>query len=158
MTSEVSLSHEEDQRRPYSFLSIRRSETLGSSGSLAGAVTETQIQEISRRASDVSNLAGALTEGRRNTIEISRRGSVHRGSLSLAEDTEDLEQKKMKAVLQLMGFQKKTQKEYRWDTVTVSKPEPEIKRRFVVQPYPAPPCPPIFHDWNSYKLMWRWRT
>ena len=38
----------------------------------------------------------------------------------------------MKAVLQLMGFQKKAQKEFRWDTVTVSKPEPENKRRYLV--------------------------
>ena len=83
----------------------------------SSSLTDTQIQEISRRASDVSNVPTA----------VSRRGSVHRGSLS--EDTEDLEKKKMKAVLQLMGFQKKAQREFRWDTVSVSKPEPENKRR-----------------------------
>ena len=63
------------------------------------------MQEITRRSSDASNVA-------------LRRGSVHRGSLSFAEnDTEELEKKKLKAVLQLMGFEKKAQKEYRWDTV-----------------------------------------
>ena len=71
-----------------------------------------------------------MLEGRRNTIDISRRGSFHRGSLT--EDTDDLEKKKMKAVLQMMGFQKKAQKEFRWDTVAVSKPEPETKRRYLV--------------------------
>ena len=72
------------------------------------------LQEITRRSSDVSNVSAF------------RRGSVHRGSIT-EDDTEELEKKKMKAVLQLMGFQKKAQKDYRWDTVT--KPEPEPTRR-----------------------------
>ena len=60
-----------------------------------------------RRSSDASNVSAL------------RRGSVHRGSLGSAEeDTEELEKKKLKAVLQLMGFEKKAQKDYRWDTVT----------------------------------------
>ena len=48
----------------------------------------------------------------------SRRGSV------LIETEEDLEKKKLRAVLEMMGLQKKQQKEFTWDTV-VKKEEPE---------------------------------
>ena len=42
----------------------------------------------------------------------------------MIETEEDLEKKKMRAVLEMMGLQKKQQKEFTWDTV-VKKEEPE---------------------------------
>ena len=62
-----------------------------------------------RRSSDASNVSAL------------RRGSVHRGSLGSAEeDTEELEKKKLKAVLQLMGFEKKAQKD-KWKAINQMK-------------------------------------
>ena len=117
MTPDDTRSQPQSRRGSTQAVQLLINPQVGGAGS--SSLTDTQIQEISRRASDVSNVPAA----------VSRRGSVHRGSLSLAVDTEDLEAKKMKAVLQLMGFQKKAQKEFRWDAVTASKPEPENKRR-----------------------------
>ena len=86
-------------------------------------------QEISRRASDVSiQDVGSININKGNdkrrdsirresaAVDNLRRGSMHRGSLSGASgDEEDLEKKKMRAVLEMMGMQRKTQKAFTWD-------------------------------------------
>lgn len=56
--------------------------------------------------------------------EVTRRGSVKRGSISW-EQEDQLESKKLKAALEAMGMVKKKQKEFTWDSVnSTSRKEP----------------------------------
>ena len=84
------------------------------------------FQEITRRASDVSiadvgNInINKLNDKRRDSnlkrdsVDHQRRGSIRRGST--AGDDDDLEKRKMRAVLEMMGMQRKTQKSFTWDS------------------------------------------
>ena len=95
-------------------------------------------QEITRRASDVSiSDVGSINinkanDKRRDSIRREsvadnlRRGSMHRGSLSGDED--DLEKKKMRAVLEMMGMQRKTQKAFTWDVAEKQDTDEKPKR------------------------------
>ena len=93
-------------------------------------------QEITRGASDVNSADianinnnkrygnNSANEKRRDSrAAVGSNSSSRRGSV-LIETEEDLERKKLRAVLEMMGLQKKQQKEFTWDTV-VKKEEPE---------------------------------
>ena len=54
--------------------------------------------------------------------EVTRRGSIKRGSITWDEEG-DLEAKKLKAALDAMGMLKKKQKEFTWDAVNPASSE-----------------------------------
>ena len=96
-------------------------------------------QEITRGASDVNSpdIANINNNKRNNNekkvgdgvSENRRRGNTQGPDKNNAID--DLETRKLRSVLELMGLQKKARKEFTWDTV-VKTPEEEKSKRFII--------------------------
>ena len=97
-------------------------------------------QEITRGASDVNSADIAnINNNKRNNnekkvgdgvSEITRRGNTRVPDKNNAID--DLETRKLRSVLELMGMQKKNRNEFTWDTVDKTREE-EKPKRFVVK-------------------------
>ena len=96
-------------------------------------------QEITRRASDVNSTDIAnINNNKRNNnekkvgdgvSENTRRGNTR--VLDKNSPIDDLETRKLRSVLELMGMQKKARKEFTWDTVKTT--EEEKPKRFDIK-------------------------
>ena len=91
-------------------------------------------RQVTRRASDVNSTDIAnINNNKRNNNEkkVGDGENTRRGNTRVPDKNnpiEDLETRKLRSVLKLMGMQKKARKEFTWDTVKTT--EEEKPKRF----------------------------
>ena len=97
-------------------------------------------QEITRRGSDVNSTDIAnINNNKRNNNEkkVGDGENTRRGNTRVPDKNnpiEDLETRKLRSVLKLMGMQKKARKEFTWDTVKTTEEE-KAKRFGIINSY-----------------------
>ena len=105
--------------------SSRRGSTLPSALLLnPGELTRRASNAVMTDLPDLGSRRGSQVVEPERRGEVTRRGSVKRGSISW-EQEDQMESKKLKAALEAMGMMKKKQKEFLWDSVNSSSSKEE---------------------------------